>query len=250
MIKYHGTPIGGTKLDALKFLSGRHALISYATKGHIAEVLECCESFCLDNGAFTIWKTTGGKIDVDGYMEWVDLYRKHPSFDFALIPDVIGGTEEENDELLKEWGDRPNSVPVYHLGESVDRFKMLASRYDKVAFGSTDKWPRNGSKAWWVNMADLMDEITDVNGLFPCKIHGLRMLDPNLFKYLPLHSGDSTNAAVNGHLCQKKGIHPAVERWQGNERIAQRIEAYQSAQFWDRGRLVDDGILEDKHENQ
>ena len=245
MIKYHGTPIGGTKFDALKFLDGRHALISFATKGHIAEVLECCESFCLDNGAFTIWKTTGGKIDVDGYFEWVSNYQKHPSFDFALIPDIIGGTEEDNDVLVNEWDKSLTGVPVYHLGESYDRFFRLAESYRKVAFGSTDKWPRNGSRGWWKYMADFMDVVTDADGNLPCKVHGLRMLDPKLFQYLPLHSGDSTNAAVNGHLCMKKGIHPCLERWQGNERIARKIEAYQSAQFWNREQLVIDGILEE-----
>ena len=244
MIKYHGTPIGGTKWDALKFLHGRHALISFASQGHVAEVLECCESFCLDNGAFTIWKTTGGKIDVNGYIEWVRHYQKHPSFDFALIPDVIGGSEEENNELLKEWDETLIGVPVYHLGESPDRFMELANKYKKVAFGSTDKWPRNGSREWWKHMADFMDIVTDGDGNLPCKVHGLRMLDVKLFQYLPLHSGDSTNAAVNGHLCMKKGIHPAIERWQGNERIAQKIEAFQSAQYWERSRLIVDGILE------
>ena len=244
MIKYHGTPVGGTKLDALKFLDGRNALISFATKGHIAEVLECCDSFCLDNGAFTIWKTTGGSIDVDGYMKWVEHYQKHPSFDFALIPDVIMGTEVENNSLLDEWDDKLTGVPVFHLGESVDRFLMLSEKYSKVAFGSTDKWAKNGSRAWWVDMANFMDNIVDADGNLPCKVHGLRMLDPKLFQYLPLHSGDSTNAVVNGHLCMKKGVHPSLERWQGNERIARRIEAHQSAQFWDRDRLIIDGVLE------
>lgn len=245
MIKYHGTPIGGTKYDALKFLDGRHALISFATQGHIAEVLECCESFCLDNGAFTIWKTSGGRIDVDAYSKWVEFYQKHPAFDFALIPDVIMGTEEENDKLVEEWDKTLVGIPVYHLGESPDRFFKLAEKFPKVAFGSTDKWPRNGSKGWWKHMVEFMDIITDKDGTLPCKVHGLRMLDPKLFQYLPLHSGDSTNAAVNGHLCMKKGIHPAIERWQGNDRIAQKIEAYQSAPFWDRQRLVIDGILEE-----
>jgi len=245
MIKYHGTPIGGTKYDALRFLDGRHALISFATQGHISEVLECCESFCLDNGAFTIWKTTGGKIDVESYSAWVRHYQKHPAFDFALIPDIIMGKEEDNNKLVDEWDSNLVGIPVYHLGESVDRFFKLAEKFTKVAFGSTDKWSKNGSKAWWKHMADFMDIVTDDDGVLPCKVHGLRMLDPKLFQYLPLHSGDSTNAAVNGHLCMKKGIHPAIERWQGNDRIAQKIEAYQSAPFWDRQRLVVDGILEE-----
>jgi len=40
MIKFHGTPIGGTSTDAVKFLSGRNALFSYFTKGHISEVID------------------------------------------------------------------------------------------------------------------------------------------------------------------------------------------------------------------
>lgn len=244
MIKYHGTPIGGTKLDAIKFLNGRHALVSFAHQQQVPEVLECCESFCLDNGAFTIWKTTGGLIDVKGYKKWVENIGRHPAFDFCLIPDVIGGTEKENDDLLSEWDCRLPSVPVFHLSESPDRFFRLADKYPKVAFGSTDKWARNGSKEWWKNMADFMDTVTDSDGFLPCKVHGLRMLDCKIFQYLPIHSGDSTNAAVNGSRLMKEGPLPAVHRWQGNERIAQKIEAFQSPQVWNRERLIEDGILE------
>lgn len=245
MRKYHGTPLGGTKMDSIKFLKGRDALISMAAQGQTAEVLECCDSFCLDNGAFTIWKTTGGKIDVPKYKTWVDSLATHPAFDFALIPDVIMGEEKENDELVASWDSEHIGIPVYHLGEPVDRFFRLAKDFKKIAFGSTDLWPRNGSKGWWKHMADFMDTITDSRGVMPVKVHGLRMLDPKLFQYLPLHSGDSTNAGVNGHLCQKKGIHPAIERWQGNERIAQRIEAHQAAAVWDREALIEDGVLDD-----
>jgi hypothetical protein len=244
MIKYHGTPVGGSKLDAIKFLKGRHALISFAYPGQTAEVLECCESFCLDNGAFTIWKASGGRIDVPAYEKFVNELATHPSFDFCLIPDVIMGSDEENDKLIAEWESEFPSIPVYHLGEPIDRFFRLASKFSKVAFGSTSLWPRNGSKEWWVYMADFMDTVTDSRGVLPCKVHGLRMLDVKLFQYLPLHSGDSTNAGVNGHLCMKKGIHPAVERWQGNERIAQKIEAFQSAPVWDREWLIEEGVIE------
>ena len=152
MIKYHGTPIGGSKYDAIKFLNGRHALISFAHQGQTAEVLECCESFCLDNGAFTIWKTTGGQIDIEAYKVWVRQLSKHPSFDFCLIPDIIMGTEEENDYLISNWNLNVNSVPVFHLGESIDRFKRLQKQFNKIALGSTDLWGKNGSKSWWVNM--------------------------------------------------------------------------------------------------
>lgn len=245
MIKYHGTPLGGTSMDAIKFLDGRHALVSFAHQQQIAEVLECCESFCLDNGAFTIWKTTGGNIDLKGYAKWVDNIGNHPSFDFALIPDIIMGTEKENDGLLSQWESSKVCVPVFHLGESIDRFFRLAKDHKKIALGSTSEWGVSGSKVWWNKMGEFMDAICDANGNVPVKLHGLRMLDVKIFQYLPLHSGDSTNAGVNGHLCMKKGTHPAIKRWQGNERIAQKIEAFQSAATWHRELLIEEGILDE-----
>lgn len=248
MIKYHGTPIGGTKWDSLKFLDGRHALISFAHPIQTAEVLECCESFCLDNGAFTIWKTTGGDIDFDEYSKFVNQLGRHPAFDFYIMPDKIGGTEKENDEMLLRWEEKDikfKGIPVFHLGESPDRFLRMAEKYDKVCWGSTDAWPRNGSKEWWKHMANFMDHVTDEDGFLPCKVHGLRMLDIKIFQYLPLHSGDSTNAAVNGGLAMKKGNLPAIKRWQGSERIAQRVEAFQSPAVWDRKFLVEQGIIKE-----
>jgi hypothetical protein len=103
MIKYHGTPIGGSKKDALLFLSGRHALISFAARLHTAEVLNCCESFCLDNGAFSIWKKGQGKVDEKNYLNWVKSLRDHPAFDFFIIPDIIDGSVQENDAAVRRW---------------------------------------------------------------------------------------------------------------------------------------------------
>ena len=253
MLKFHGTPIGGTSRDAILFLSGRNALFSFFTKGHIKEVVECCDLFIVDNGAFSHWKTTGGKINVKEYADFVDQYQYYSNHHFHIIPDVIGGTEDENDALLQEWEclgvskDISSCSPVFHLGESVERFKRLRSKYPIVSLGSTDKWPKNGSNQWWNNMADFMDEITDSKGNAGCKLHGLRMLDPKIFTKLPLHSADSTNASVNGHRCMKEGILKDLERWQGNIRIAQRIEHYQSAPYWNRDNLKMDlhGFLED-----
>jgi hypothetical protein len=91
MIHYHGTPIGGPRKDAARFLAGRHALVPFSYPDDIGIVAEVCQSFCLDNGAFTVWKQ-GGKLDVDGYIRWVAEWHRHPGFDFALIPDVIDGT--------------------------------------------------------------------------------------------------------------------------------------------------------------
>jgi hypothetical protein len=254
MLKFHGTPVGGTAKDAIMFLSGRNALFSYYTKGHIQEVLECCDSFIIDNGAFSHWKSGKGEINLSEYFDWQLPLSKHPAHYFTIIPDVIDGTEEQNDKLLLEWEKRKckKSSPVFHLGESVNRFKTLSDNYEVVCIGSTSSWARNGSKEWWENMSEFMDSVVDTQGNFPCKVHGLRLLDPRIFTKLPLHSADSTNATVNGHRCQKEGILKSMTRWQGNIRIAQRIEHFQSANNWHKDNLKLDlhGYIdeEDKYE--
>lgn len=100
MIHYHGGPITPDTC-AMRAWKGRHAFISFAHSGQINLAAEYCQSFALDNGAFTAWKAAGkNKIDWSDYYEFVARWKNHPGFDFAIIPDVIDGGEEENDALL------------------------------------------------------------------------------------------------------------------------------------------------------
>jgi len=65
VIKYHGAPIGGKTTDAAELLRGRHGLVSIAHPEQLNVVLENCQSFVLDNGAFSEWKKSGSEIDFD-----------------------------------------------------------------------------------------------------------------------------------------------------------------------------------------
>ncbi|EHE8137644.1 hypothetical protein ACERD8_004883, partial [Salmonella enterica] len=97
MIHYHGGPITPDTC-AMKAWKGRHAFISFAHSGQINLAAEYCQSFALDNGAFTAWKAAGkNKIDWSDYYEFVARWKNHPGFDFAIIPDVIDGGEDENE---------------------------------------------------------------------------------------------------------------------------------------------------------
>ncbi len=40
MIHYHGTPIGGSRQDVVRFLSGRHALVPFARPDDLGAALE------------------------------------------------------------------------------------------------------------------------------------------------------------------------------------------------------------------
>jgi len=231
VIHYHGTPIGGSRVDAIRFLTGRHALISFFRQDDIGAAADVCQSFCLDNGAFSVWQR-GGVLDVDGYVQWVEKWHKHPGFDWALIPDVIDGSEAENDILMRDWPTNLRGVPVWHMHESMQRLKDLAAYWPIVSLGSSGNWRTPGTAAWWVRMSEAMAAICDSDGRPMCKLHGLRMLDPQIFSRLPLSSADSTNAAVNCGSLARFGSYLPPTSSQRAEVIAERIEAHNSAAVW------------------
>lgn len=231
MIHYHGTPIGGTRQDAARFLHGRHALVPFPRQDDMGAVAELCQSFVFDNGAFSIWRK-GGTLDVDGYKRLVDDWHRHPGFDWALIPDVIDGDEDANDRLLEQWPAHLPGVPVWHLHESVDRLVRLASQWRTVALGSSGQWATPGTAAWWKRMSEAMAAICDDKGRPLCRLHGLRMLDPAVFSRLPLASADSTNAAVNGGSVSRFGMYVPPTAGQRAQVIADRIEQHNSAHLW------------------
>lgn len=228
MIHYHGTPVGGSRQDAARFLKGRHALVPFSYPEDIGIVAEVCQSFCLDNGAFTVWKK-GGEVDVPGYIEWVRVWYRHPGFDFALIPDVIDGTEKENDELVRAWPKALPGAPVWHMHESLARLQWLARNYRVVALGSSGQYASVGTTDWWERMNGAMRSICDEQGRPMCKLHGLRMLDPEVFQHLPLSSADSTNAAVNSGSLSRFGMYLPPTAAQRAAVIAERIESHNSS---------------------
>ncbi len=183
MIHYHGTPVGGSRQDAARFLAGRHALVPFPRKDDLGAVAETCQSFVFDNGAFSVWKK-GGTLDVDGYIRWADDWHRHPGFDWALIPDVIEGDEEANDRLLEDWPAHLPGAPVWHMHESLGRLQRLCREWRTVALGSSGDWPTPGANRWWERMTLAMDAICDQDGRPPCRLHGLRMMSPKVFPYL------------------------------------------------------------------
>jgi hypothetical protein len=179
-------------------------------------------------------------MDVPGYAGWVDHWRRHPGFDFCVIPDVIDGDEAENDRMFGTWknagGDLSRDVPVWHLHESVARFERLCATFPRVALGSSGIYAVIGTRPWWQRMGEAMDAVCDEQGRPPCKLHGLRMLDPTIFSQLPLASADSTNVARNIGIDAKWDRAPYAPRSKGMRAliIADRIEHHASAATWQR----------------
>lgn len=167
-------------------------------------------------------------------------WARHPAFDFALIPDVIDGDEKANDMMIARWNNWdgwrgeswPRGVPVWHLHESLDRLARLCKGWDRVALGSSGKWPTPGTQGWWNRMGEAMEAACDSEGRPLTKLHGLRMLNPAVFHRLPLSSADSTNAVRNASIFSQFGNYIPPKAGGRMSTIADRIESHQSAAIW------------------
>jgi hypothetical protein len=233
VIKYHGTPISGPADQAARFLHRRHALVSFEAPQHLSIVQEQCESYIIDSGVFTIWQR-GGNFDYWGYEKFVRNQHKHPRFSWCLIPDVIDGDELINDVYLYGWPSDLPGVPVWHLHESLDRLVRLCSEWGTVALGSSGQYRTPGARIWWRRIGEAMDAICDEHGRPPCKLHGLRMLSPNIFTKLPFASADSANVAINTGSRKRFGTYDPPSAAVRASMIADRIEAHNSAAVWER----------------
>jgi len=236
MIHYHGGPITPLPVG-LAVWKRRHAMVSYAHPDQIELAAEVCQSFALDNGAYSVWKQ-GGALDVPGYLEFVRQWELHPGFDWALIPDVIEGTEAENDALIElvsasfwslHW------VPIWHLHESLERLDGLATSWPRVALGSSGEYATIGTMRWWGRISEVMKVVCDEEGYPKCKLHGLRMMDPTIFAHIPFSSVDSTSVARNCKLETKwPGRYKPLSEETRALVLVDRIEHHASAVRWNR----------------
>lgn len=231
MIHYHGGPI--TPIGVAESVwKCRHAFISFENPEQLPLAAKICQSFALDNGAYSAW-SSGKPLDIDAYAQWVRKWMHHPRFDWCVIPDVIDGSESDNVAMIARWRETGIpfhcSVPVWHLHESLDRLQYMTVAWPRIAIGSSGAYATVGSQQWWQRISDAMAVVCDAEGRPKSKLHGLRMLNPDIFSRLPLSSADSTNIARNqsresGKYQMTKGMAAVV--------MASRIEHTQSADVW------------------
>lgn len=188
---YHGLPL--TPEVMLLDLGGKNVCISYATKrdSQVEISLRLMQSIMFDCGAFTVHQQ-GGTLDVQGYYDWLRPMLRHPHW--AVIPDVIGGTIEQQRELVATWPfSRALGAPVWHLHLSLDYLVELVKAWPRVCLGSSEKFWKVGSPDWNGRMIEIFD-VLDAVGC-EAAIHGLRMM--NEAGNWPLATVDSVNTARN-----------------------------------------------------
>ena len=217
MIHYHGTPI--TPMSELSKMAGKHFCVSFEDHRDIDWCVNNGQSVMLDNGAFSAF-TKGKTIDFKAYEEWIEPYLYPPNW--AIIPDVIDGSVEEQKELMKMFSHLPNHLvsPVWHMSLPINWLLELADNFPRFCFGSSGKYWQVGSSVWCRRADEAWNELTKRG--HKSWVHMMRGLALCGDVY-PFASADSTNVARN---FKNKGSQMCPER------MARRIDSVQSPLKW------------------
>lgn len=217
MIHYHGTPI--SPRSELMKLAGRNFCVPFSDARDADICLQIGQSVMFDNGAFSAF-TKGQAFDEAGYTKWVGDRLAHPHW--AIVPDVIDGTVEQQREMLGRWPFAPElSAPVWHMGLPVDYLLELSDAWPRICFGSTAQFWQVGSDAWARRADEAFNALARRNRHLPW-VHMLRGLALCGDRW-PFASADSTNLARN---FKNKGEETCPER------MARRIDAVQCPIKW------------------
>lgn len=206
-IHFHGGPMWGKENIGPKTITCKEvlyknscALVSYHRMDQLKYILDEARSVVFDNGAFSDWMKND-QVNRD-HVWWAGYYAKilslYSRIDWYLIPDVIEGSEEENDKLLSSVPSsiKDKGVPVWHSVESLERLGRLCREYDLVAIGLCGPHKKTMSKVAQARLEEVFNYIY-IEERIDVKLHGLRMLDGRVLGKFPFHSADSSFVAIN-----------------------------------------------------
>lgn len=217
MIHYHGTPL--TPRDELLKMAGKHFCVSFADARDADWCLANAQSVMWDSGAFTA-HTQGREVDWGKYFAWLEPRLGHPHW--AVIPDVIDGSVEDQRALVSQWPfSKRLGAPVWHMALPIDYLLELAGTWGRVCFGSSKQYWQVGSDIWRRRADEAFNALSRA-GLDDAWIHMLRGL-ALAGDYWPFASADSVNVARN---FKNVGAETCPER------MARRIDAIQCPVRW------------------
>jgi hypothetical protein len=204
VVHYHGGPIWGGDENIKALYEKGGALVSFRRPDQIKKIARLKCSLVLDNGAFSTWRANQKEIEnnFDWYAHWTSYYtfvlKWIGRIDWFIIPDVIEGSEKENDLLVSRVPSalKSKAVPVWHSDESISRLLRLSNDFALVAVGCCGEHTKIRSEKWKVRMDEVFYEVYIKRNL-KVKLHGLRMLDGRVLSNYPFYSADSTNVAIN-----------------------------------------------------
>lgn len=216
----YGLPLNPMPL--LEQLRGASFCVSYATRDKLGKQLEQAIELVgsdgillVDNGAFSAHQsgvdTMNDEDYIEGYADWAnDILDRCPNA-IAVLPDVIGGTEEQNSQLVCETMSMFNNdraMPIWHMHESLDYLRYLAESFGYIGIGSSGQYWKVGTPDWHARMTEAMAAIdalvADSEGsLVRPRIHLMRA--QSMAHLFAIDSSDSTNVAMNHGRYRKEG---------------------------------------------
>jgi len=190
-VHYHGTPI--TPQSAFYQLAGAHFCVSFARPDNVKLAHDLGQTVLLDNGAFSVWRR-GAVSDWPGYYTWCDKWLDYATT-WAVIPDVITGTAEDQDRLLAQWPFGQRGAPVWHMHEPISRLLKLLQSFARVCIGSSAQFATVLSSKWQHRMDEVWNAIVAAFRRTPW-VHMLRGM-ACVGRRWPFASVDSTDVARN-----------------------------------------------------
>lgn len=235
----YGLPLNPAHL--LEELDGASFCVSYGTRDRLGKQLDEAIMrvghhgvLLVDNGAFSMHKKGVSARDeayLADYEAWAqDILDRCPQA-IAVIPDVIGGTVEENAELVNTTMlPFERSMPIWHMHEPLHYLLHLCDAgFDYVGIGSSGDFWQVGTPAWTARINEALAaidawEAQGNGGNLRPRLHMMRaQSQAHLFVF---DSSDSCNVAMNHGRYKSEG--PGyVSRFAG--RVSSKIRASATA---------------------
>jgi hypothetical protein len=208
----YGLPLN--PLSALEQLKGASFCVSYGTRKKLTTQLDDAIRLVgqdgvllVDNGAFSAHQagvnTMTDEDYLEGFADWAnDILERCPQA-IAVLPDVIGGTEQENAQLVCETMTtfpEDRVMPIWHMHESINYLLYLCESFGYIGIGSSGDYWQVGTAKWHARMNEAFAAIdgwereSDGAYIRP-RIHMMRA--QSMAHLYPLDSSDSTNVAMN-----------------------------------------------------
>lgn len=183
----------------------------------IKDLLNSCEEFLLDSGAFT-FMNSGKSIDwkdyIDKYVDFINRYDIQYFFNLDL--DIILGVEKTR--LITDYIEertQKKSIPVFHKVQGIGYWRDMCKNYDYVAIGASGLT----QECKWVNNSQLLKNMIRIAHSYNTKVHGLG--------YTRMSNINKTTInfdSVDSSSCLSGGRFATVYKFTGNKLIVTHVK--------------------------
>lgn len=152
------------------------------------ELIEKCDLFLLDSGAFTFMNNAKAHVDWDEYLNrYIDFINQNDiQYFFELdIDSVVGYDEVKRLRYKLENQTQKKCIPVWHKSRGINEFRKICLEYNYIAIGGIVN--RELTKKDYPAIKKLVSYANS----YGCRVHGLGFTNNEVFNY-GFYSVDST----------------------------------------------------------